>query len=224
MHRACSVWADARQLQELFRFRGDTAVVLFQYDAGGFVQVDDAPVTAEVLPDPDGLRERRFGERLDRREACQEALVEWDGALHLDLLQHHLGNEYPPGIARSTPRKIPRVVPKPADQGILNLLSTGGPDRRRRRVVISHPRSLRNFALPNSANFHQQRNIPPAHPAIQKACPTGRLWPRPLGPRILPFGPFGRCVPTSCARRATLNLPFATHHAAGGSQRCTSVP
>src|SRR4051794_21105530 len=90
--------------------------LLFHHDAGGFVQVDDAPVASQVLSDPDRLRARRIGERVYGRKARQEALVERHGALYLDLLQHHLGDEHPPRVSRTAPRQVAPILLEPGEQ------------------------------------------------------------------------------------------------------------
>lgn len=85
--------------------------MLSHQPAGRLVEVHDPPVAFKVLPDPDGHGQRCFGERIHGWEALQKALVERNCSLHLDLLEHHLRNEDPPGVPRAAPREIPRVLP-----------------------------------------------------------------------------------------------------------------
>ena len=110
-HRARGIRSGARQLHQLLGVGGDPAPMLSHQPAGRLVEVHDPPVAFKVLPDPDGLGQRRFGERIHGWEALQKALVERNCSLHLDLLEHHLRNEDPPGVPRAAPRVIPRVLP-----------------------------------------------------------------------------------------------------------------
>jgi hypothetical protein len=114
--RAGRVRPDTWQLQEHGWVRRYQAVVLLDHDAGRPVQVHHPPVAAQVAPGADRVRERRLGEGLHRREALQEALVERDRARHLDLLQHHLGDQDAPGVARAPPRQVAPVLVEPREQ------------------------------------------------------------------------------------------------------------
>jgi len=124
--RAGRVRPDTWQLQEHGWVRRYQAVVLLDHDAGRPVQVHHPPVAAQVAPGADRVRERRLGEGLHRREALQEALVERDRARHLDLLQHHLGDQDAPGVARAPPRQVAPVLVEPRDQGPAHRLGLAG--------------------------------------------------------------------------------------------------
>ena len=123
------------------------------------MQIDDAPVTAELLPGPDGLGERRSGERFGGRKSRQEALVERDGSLYLYLLQHYLGDEHPPGVAGAAPRQVPRAFLEPGDQSLLDLPALRRLDAHRMPAPFAHPGSLRSLALTTSASLHKDGSL-----------------------------------------------------------------
>lgn len=151
---ARGVRADARQLQQRLGFGRDLPAVLLDYDARRAVQAHDPPVAAQVAPDLDRLGRGCVGERPHRREPLQEPLVERDGADHLDLLQHHLGDEHAPRISRAPPRQIPGVLPEPAGQGLaygFDLLGVGS--SRGVSWPLRHRRSLRVQQSRTSANL-----------------------------------------------------------------------
>ena len=81
--------------------------MLSHQPSGRLVEVHDPPVAVKVLL---GQEASTSGASVSAFTGW-EALVERDCSLHLDLLEHHLRNEDPPGIPRVAPREIPRVLP-----------------------------------------------------------------------------------------------------------------
>ena len=65
-----------------------------------------APVVAEALPLDDDVGRRCGRERLDGRPSLEPALVAWDDAIDLRLLEHHLRDEDRVRVARSAPRQV----------------------------------------------------------------------------------------------------------------------
>ncbi len=49
-----------------------------------------------------------------------------NGALDLNLLQHHLRNEHVPWVPRAAPGQIPGVLQKPGEQGRLDTFPPRG--------------------------------------------------------------------------------------------------
>ena len=112
--RGGRVWTDARQLGEIVRPAVDRDPL---YRA---VQVEAAPVVAQPLPLADHVRRRRGSERLDGWPALEPGHKAGDHALHLRLLQHHLGDEDRVGIAGPTPGQVASVLREPGEQGCLH--------------------------------------------------------------------------------------------------------
>ena len=77
------------------------------------VQVLGPPRVSEPLPQSQHVAERRVGTLGRRRERIEERLPLRDHPLDLCLLQHHLGDEDRPRVARHAPRKLahPRDPP-----------------------------------------------------------------------------------------------------------------
>jgi len=80
------------------------------HDRGGRpVQPETPAVVSEPLPQRERLSEGGLGEGPRFGVRVQERAVALDDAGDLCLLQHHLGHEDAPGIARRAPRQAPRV-------------------------------------------------------------------------------------------------------------------
>ena len=105
------VGADARQLaQLLLRLREAAAEARSATIRGALVQIAGAAVVAEPRPGREHVVERRRGQRLHRRPARQEALVEGDDRADRGLLQHDLGQPDRVGVRLAPRRRPPRQI------------------------------------------------------------------------------------------------------------------
>ena len=104
------VGADARQLQQLvFRLREAAAEALGD-DPGALVEIAGAAVVAEPGPRREHVVELGRSQRLHRRPAREEALVEGDDGSDRGLLQHDLGEPDRVGVRRAPRPRAPRQV------------------------------------------------------------------------------------------------------------------
>src|SRR5690606_15312418 len=90
--RAGGVVADAGERAQRVEVVGQLAAVALADQPGGAVEVAGAGVVAEPLPRLEHVVERRVGERGERREALDPALVVRDRGLYARLLEHDLRN------------------------------------------------------------------------------------------------------------------------------------
>ena len=89
----------------------------------GAVERDGATVVAETLPFDDHVGGARGREGGGRRPPGQPALVARHDALHLRLLEHHLGDEDRVRVARPPPREVAPDGAVPREQLLLHAPS-----------------------------------------------------------------------------------------------------
>ena len=108
--------ADAGQFEYLFELARKFAVMFFDDDLRGAMQVAAARVIAEAAPVREHLLFGRGGECGDGRERCDEALVIGDDGGDLRLLQHDLGQPHTVGIRALPGQVVAAVRALPGDQ------------------------------------------------------------------------------------------------------------
>ena len=129
---------------------GHDTAVLGHHRGGGPVQVQRPTVVAQTGPQSDDRR--RSGGAAGRRggEGGEEALVVRHDAVHLGLLQHDLGDEDRPRVARLPPGQVAPVFLPPLQQaaphaaGPIGLERLGLSPRRRRRRDAAAPEPPRS--------------------------------------------------------------------------------
>lgn len=114
--RTGGVAAEARQREEPLERRGQAAVVLFDDEPRARMEVPGPRVVAEASPQREDVAEIDRSQGLDGGQAGEEALVEWNDAVDLSLLQHHFADPHGVGVARTPPRKGASALVEPAEQ------------------------------------------------------------------------------------------------------------
>jgi hypothetical protein len=105
--------------------RNRTTVPSDESPAGG-VEAPRASIVAKAGPVPQHLIERCRREVRHRWESLDEALVEWDDALDLSLLEHHLRDPDSVGIPSVAPRQVAPVAGEPRQQAGRDVLGLWG--------------------------------------------------------------------------------------------------
>ncbi len=106
-NRTGRVGPDPRKSSEPGGIIGKPAPVALDDLPRRAVEISGPRVVSEPLPRLQHLIQIRSRQRLDVREASQEALVEGAHGVQPRLLRHHLGDPYPVGLAAGAPRHIP---------------------------------------------------------------------------------------------------------------------